>query len=125
LVSELLWGIGVAILGLHQQVMEAALQLRSTRAELLAANLANADTPGYLARDIDFDQALQSLIGGITDQRLSTTKTAALENLRYDKNDIDSSQELAKAYDNSLSYVATLKLYGDSIERLKSAVSMS
>jgi len=35
-----------------------ALQLRSRRAELLAENLANADTPGYKARDIDFKQAL-------------------------------------------------------------------
>jgi flagellar basal-body rod protein FlgB len=41
-------------LGIHAQ----ALQLRSRRAELLAQNLANADTPGYKARDIDFKQAL-------------------------------------------------------------------
>ncbi|MBV8361316.1 MAG: flagellar basal body rod protein FlgB, partial [Deltaproteobacteria bacterium] len=31
--------------------MEAALQIRSARAELLAGNVANADTPGYMARD--------------------------------------------------------------------------
>ncbi len=41
-------------LGIHVQ----ALQLRSRRAELLAENLANADTPGYKARDIDFKQVL-------------------------------------------------------------------
>jgi flagellar basal-body rod protein FlgB len=35
-----------------------ALQVYSQRAEVLAANLANADTPGYLARDIDFRAAL-------------------------------------------------------------------
>lgn len=35
-----------------------ALQVYSQRAEVLAANLANADTPGYLARDIDFRSAL-------------------------------------------------------------------
>jgi len=43
-------------LGVHAQ----ALQLRSRRAELLAENLANADTPGYKARDVDFKQALGS-----------------------------------------------------------------
>ncbi len=40
--------------GIHAQ----ALLLRSRRAELLAENLANADTPGYKARDIDFKQVL-------------------------------------------------------------------
>ena len=41
-------------LGIH----EDALNLRSQRAEVLANNLANADTPGFKARDIDFKSAL-------------------------------------------------------------------
>lgn len=41
-------------LGIH----ESALRLRAERAGLLASNLANADTPGFKARDIDFKQAL-------------------------------------------------------------------
>jgi flagellar basal-body rod protein FlgB len=105
--------------------MEAALQIRSARAELLAGNVANADTPGYLTRDIDFDQALQSATDASVNDPALTTKASALENLRYDRNDIDASQELAKAYQNSLSYVATLKLYGDSLERLTTAISTS
>lgn len=36
-----------------------ALALRSERQRLLASNIANADTPGYLARDLDFKRALQ------------------------------------------------------------------
>lgn len=43
-------------LGVH----EKALAIYSRRAELLASNLANADTPGYKARDIDFKAALQN-----------------------------------------------------------------
>jgi len=115
----------VAIFGTQQHIMELALQLRSTRAELLAGNVANADTPGYLTRDIDFEDALQNAIGSGTNEPASTTRNAALENLRYDQNDVDASQQLAKAYENSLSYVATLKLYGDSVERLKDATSRS
>jgi flagellar basal-body rod protein FlgB len=42
---------------------EAALSLRSQRQELLASNIANADTPGYKARDIDFASALQGALG--------------------------------------------------------------
>lgn len=43
-------------LGIHQE----ALALRSKRAEVLASNLANEDTPGYKARDIDFKSVLES-----------------------------------------------------------------
>ena len=41
-------------LGVHPY----ALQLRAERAQILASNLANVDTPGYLARDIDFNKFL-------------------------------------------------------------------
>lgn len=47
-------------LGIHAD----ALQLRSRRLELLASNLANADTPNYKARDIDFRAALSQAQGG-------------------------------------------------------------
>ncbi|MBL4763595.1 MAG: flagellar basal body rod protein FlgB [Gammaproteobacteria bacterium] len=45
--------------GVHAQ----ALTLRSERANILASNIANADTPGYKARDIDFHQVLKSMTG--------------------------------------------------------------
>ena len=40
-----------------------ALNLRSERQRLLASNIANADTPGFVARDIDFAQALRAATG--------------------------------------------------------------
>lgn len=43
-------------LGIH----ESAMRLRAQRAGVLASNLANADTPGYKARDINFQQALSA-----------------------------------------------------------------
>ncbi|MEJ2425701.1 MAG: flagellar basal body rod protein FlgB, partial [Candidatus Thiodiazotropha sp.] len=44
------------VFGIH----ERALTLRSQRAEVLASNLANADTPGFKARDFDFKAMLKS-----------------------------------------------------------------
>jgi flagellar basal-body rod protein FlgB len=41
-----------------------ALTLRSERQRLIASNIANADTPGYVARDFNFAQALQQATGG-------------------------------------------------------------
>jgi flagellar basal-body rod protein FlgB len=46
----------------------AALQLRSQRQEILASNLANADTPGYQARDVAFDVALREQMQGLSSQ---------------------------------------------------------
>jgi flagellar basal-body rod protein FlgB len=46
-------------LGIHPQ----ALQLEAQRNDLLAANLANVDTPNYKARDIDFKTALAAASG--------------------------------------------------------------
>ncbi len=43
---------------------ESALSLRAQRQELLASNIANADTPNYKARDIDFSSALQGALAG-------------------------------------------------------------
>jgi len=43
---------------------QTALRLRSQRQEMLASNIANADTPHYKARDIDFKAALAGAMGG-------------------------------------------------------------
>ncbi len=55
---------------------QTALSLRGARQELLASNVANADTPGYKARDIDFASALQNALSGTT-QALSMTTSSA------------------------------------------------
>lgn len=57
-------------LGIHQQ----ALALRSQRAEVLASNIANADTPGYKARDLDFKSAMQN-IASQSESRLASSLT--------------------------------------------------
>lgn len=41
-----------------------AMGVRGYRQELLASNIANADTPYYKARDVDFKSALQAAVGG-------------------------------------------------------------
>ena len=111
------------ILRPEQQVMQAALQVRSARAELLAGNVANADTPGYVARDLKFDTAMDQVMASGGNDASSSDSIVKPENLRFDNNDADVNQQLAKSYDNSLSYVATLKLYGDSMNRIVTATS--
>ncbi len=56
-------------LGVHAQAMP----LREQRMKLIAGNLANADTPGYKARDLDFDAALRNAQGAGGNDLLATT----------------------------------------------------
>ena len=104
-----------------------ALGLRSERQRLLASNIANADTPGYKARDMNFAQALRDATSGSDVAGAMTTTraghiapaagarsdsqklyaTAAQTNL--DSNTVDMDRERANFADNSVKYEATLR----------------
>ncbi|AJW46674.1 flagellar basal body rod protein FlgB [Ralstonia mannitolilytica] len=56
---------------------EQALRLRSQRHQILASNIANADTPNFKARDFDFQSALQKAVGQHSGNALPMTATAA------------------------------------------------
>ncbi len=105
-----------------------ALRLRAKRTELLAANIANADTPGYKARDIDFNAAMQqaSKQGG---GGLKTTHPGHIQGgghaganafddfVRFrvpqqpslDGNTVESHVEQAKFAEHAIEYQLTLK----------------
>jgi len=116
--------------GIHAE----ALALRGRRAELIATNLANADTPGYQARDLDFRQVLAAQ-GGPT--RLLTTRPehfaaagGAEGDLLYrqphqasfDQNSVDVQAERAAYLDNALRYQASLTFLSKRISGLMSAL---
>jgi len=103
--------------------------LRSRRAELLAANLANADTPRYQARDIDFQAALEQALGGgdfaannglaHTDARHFAPGDADFGGVEVlyrtpsqaslDQNSVDVQAERARFADNAMRYQATMR----------------
>ena len=58
------------------RLQQTALNLRSYRQGLLASNIANADTPHYAARDIDFKSALTNALGGRAGGTLAMARTA-------------------------------------------------
>ena len=118
-------------LGVHMQ----ALELRSKRTEVLAANLANADTPNYKARDLDFAATLASLQG--EGQALKTTHAAHLQaqghnvgdllyrvptQMSLDGNSVEEEQEKADFADNALRYQASLRFLGNRVQGLMSAI---
>jgi flagellar basal-body rod protein FlgB len=125
----------------HLGVHAAALKLRARRTELLAANLANADTPGYRARDIDFKSALAAANGGTRGVHLATTQRghigatgvngAGSPELKYrvplapslDGNTVDAQLEQAAFARNTVSYQATLSFLGAKFRGLMTAIT--
>ncbi len=119
-------------LGIHPQ----ALQLRARRAEILAANLANADTPAYKARDFDFQAVLRREAPGV---RLATTRPGHIQpgtgplssaQVAYrvptqpasDGNTVDPDLEYNQYASNLLEYQASLRFLNDRIKTLKLAI---
>lgn len=130
----MLMGIDRA-LGIHAQ----ALSLRAERAEVLAANLANSDTPGYQARDLDFNAALLQAVNGQGPIVLRTThpahlgasRSALLKGmLRYripdqpslDGNTVDARREHAEFLDNAVRYQASLTFLSGRLRTLLTAI---
>lgn len=105
-----------------------ALVLRSERQRLIAGNIANADTPGYKARDFDFAATLRAARGdsgsgeGIArDVMTSGGKPSPV--LRYvqpnqtnlDSNTVDMDRERGNFMDNALKYDATLRFINGNV----------
>jgi flagellar basal-body rod protein FlgB len=61
----------------YMRFNEAALSLRSQRQTVLASNIANADTPNYKARDVDFGSALKSAMDKASPSANAALKTTA------------------------------------------------
>lgn len=119
--------------GIH----ERALLLRSQRAEVLAANLANADTPGYKARDFDFKAMLANEVDNSS--RLRTTSRQHIQTeagmvppaqLLYrtpmqpslDGNTVDTEQEHTAFSANAIEYQASLTFLNSTITGIRKAL---
>ena len=123
-----------------------ALVLRAERQRVIASNIANADTPGYAGRDINFKEALSAANG--SGRQLPTSSTPSVASnprhialqasttsldataLRYttqsqpamDGNSVDMDRERANFVDNSVRYEATLRFINGQSKTLLSAI---
>jgi flagellar basal-body rod protein FlgB len=117
-----------------------ALVLRSERQRLIASNIANADTPGYVARDMDFASALREATGqgaaaapmssSAAGHLLPSAGTRGEAGLRYatpsqtnlDRNTVDMDRERASFADNSVKYEATLRFINSNVRTMLDAI---
>ncbi len=101
-----------------------ALALRSQRMGLLASNIANAATPGFKARDIDFSQALASAEqgGSVTTAIKSSTQFRVPLQPSLDGNTVELNTEQTQFAENAVAYQTTLSFLNGRIETLKRAL---
>lgn len=123
-------------LGFHQR----ALSLRAYRQQVLASNIANADTPHYKARDIDFKASLQGAMGSVGGQlNLARTTSRHLASgdgapagakLLYrtetqssvDGNTVDMDVERAAFAENAVQYEAGITFINQMLRHIQSAL---
>ena len=125
---------------------QTALRVRGQRQELIAANIANADTPNYKARDINFKDAMQNALGGNEIASFNITKTSsehidgtptkgvstslgAGEPLfrpiiqgSVDGNTVDMDVERNQFADNGIRYEASLTMINGQLKKLLTAI---
>lgn len=109
-----------SIFGIHG----AALELRSQRMGLLTSNIANAATPGYKARDIDFGAALGDRMRGADNgsavTRATRYRVPVMPSL--DGNTVELANEQMAFAENAVAYSATLSFVQGRVERITRAL---
>ncbi len=122
--------------------LQTALTLRAQRQQLLAANIANADTPNYKAVDLDFAAAYRAALSGKggalalrTEQERQIGNAAALQPgagfvafeagnaVRLDGNSVDMNRDQSAFQKNSIQYEADLTFLTSRIRLLSTAIS--
>jgi flagellar basal-body rod protein FlgB len=123
------------------QALQASLKFRQLRQELIASNIANAETPGYKAKKIDFEEALARALDVDDQLKMNTTDSkhfnvggGGFNNLEPDiyedsngivspdGNNVDRDQEMAEMAENKIMYDASVQLLNKKLGLLKYAV---
>jgi flagellar basal-body rod protein FlgB len=112
-----------------------ALVLRAERQRLIAGNIANADTPGYQARDFDFASALRAATGnaptgqGIAQGVMNDSgrlppvlRYAVPAQTNLDSNSVDMDRERSASVDNAVKYEAALRFINGSVKTTMDAM---
>ncbi|MFN0314237.1 MAG: flagellar basal body rod protein FlgB [Burkholderiales bacterium] len=115
-----------------------ALNLRTARSEVLAANIANADTPQYKARDFSFATALKSagdarFSMALTSERHLSGRSTVSPALQYripvqasiDGNTVELDTELAQFSNNAIGFQADLAFMNRKIHGMVAAIQGS
>ena len=124
------------------KALQASIQMRQLRNNVISANIANAETPGYKSKKIDFEQALSKAIKDDGRNQLQKANDAhflkghgTLDNLKpdiYDNpavnvsndgNSVDLEKEMAGLAENSVLHRAAVQLINKKLALMKYAAA--
>lgn len=97
--------------------LERYMDILSARQKLVASNIANADTPGYLTQDLDFQAELRNAAGGMP--RVSGVAGLKIKN---DGNDVSLDRESRLLAENALRFQVASQLMKSQIRVVRSAI---
>jgi flagellar basal-body rod protein FlgB len=98
--------------------LEHYMDLLSMRQKVVASNIANADTPGYRTKDLDFQAQLQSAMEGFTPK---PTEVAGL-NVKSDGNNVNLDREARLLSENALRFNLASSLMREQLHLVKEAI---
>jgi len=98
--------------------IERYMDLLSARQKLVASNIANADTPGYKTKDIDFRVELESLVAGARPRAVEVVGLAT----RNDGNNVSLDRESRLLAENALRFNVASNLLRAEIRAVRSAI---
>lgn len=110
--------------------LERAMAGASLRHEAIAGNIANANTPGYVRKDVDFHSALREALASGEPERAVASATfgitaAGSGAMRYDGNGVDVDSESAAMAANALEYETLVSVARGRTDVLRSAMGVS
>jgi flagellar basal-body rod protein FlgB len=119
--------------------LNTSLNLRLLRHNVISSNLANADTPGYKAKEMEFEQAFREILGASDNGSVNVTSSRhiaaretdpvfpeiyenpnGVENL--DGNTVDRADEMAKMVENQALYTAAVEMLRKKLGAIKYAI---
>ena len=98
--------------------IEQYMNLVSARQKLVASNIANADTPGYQTKDVDFENELQTQMSGT---KPNVVEVAGLKN-KNDGNNVDMDREARLLAENALRFSVASQLAHSEISTIRTAI---
>ena len=135
---------GLSLFKSTHQLLELSLRGRAARHEVLSANIANIDTPGYRPRDLDFNAAMRAAaessapVTGEIPQRSNASASSGLDlqsaiyepeypdsrhgEDRLDGNAVSLDRQMALLTENSLAYETSLTLLSRAMAALRYAI---
>jgi flagellar basal-body rod protein FlgB len=135
---------GLRLFEFTQQLLELSMRVRGARHEVLSANIANADTPDFRPKDLDFESVIQTAME--LDDRPVSREQQMDEMLagsrgfeaavyepssgdrrhgeeRLDGNRVSLDRQIALLNENALSYEANLTLFSRTLAKLRYVIS--